>query len=104
MTTRTRGGWYSDFFAHNGFRTAAAADGLAALSLAKSLDPDVIVLDIHMPRLDGIGALKLMRRHEPLRNTPVVVLTLYDFHETEALAAGATALARQTVHAGVVAR
>lgn len=83
---------YSSFFIANGFRTATAANGLAALDLARQLRPAIIVLDIHMPTLNGIGALKLMRQHPPLQHTPMLMLTAYDFNEEDALAAGATAV------------
>jgi CheY-like chemotaxis protein len=84
---------YAGFFRANGFRTTEAANGLIAVELAKQLRPAFIVLDIRMPRLDGIAALKLIRRHEPLRTTPILVLTSFDFHEAEALGLGADATA-----------
>src|SRR5579862_1316607 len=83
---------YTSFFQANGFRTAEAADGLAAVELAKQLQPALIVLDIRMPRLDGIAALTLIRRHQPLRTTPILMLTSFDFHEAEARRGGATAV------------
>jgi CheY-like chemotaxis protein len=83
---------YAEFFADNGFRTADAADGVTAVALIKALRPDVIVLDIRMPRLDGIRALKVIRNQPQLRDTPILVLTSFDFYETEAVAAGATAV------------
>jgi CheY-like chemotaxis protein len=83
---------YADFFAAKGFRVAQAIDGLAAIDLAKRLHPTLIVLDIRMPKMDGISALKLLRRHQQLRHTPILVLTSYDLHDTEAIAAGASAV------------
>lgn len=49
-----------------------AADGLEALEQVKKLDPDVITLDIEMPRLDGLGALERIMKEHP---TPVVMVS-----------------------------
>ena len=43
----------------------AAADGLEAIELADELDPDAVVLDLHMPRLDGVTAAARLRRDHP---------------------------------------
>jgi DNA-binding NarL/FixJ family response regulator len=42
-----------------------AADGLAAIELAERLDPDAVVLDLHMPLLDGVTAAARLRRDHP---------------------------------------
>lgn len=68
-----------------------AADGLEAVELAARLDPHVVLMDIRMPRLDGIGATRrLMARGSAAR---VVVLTTFDLDEYvyAALRAGASA-------------
>ncbi len=51
-----------------------ADDGDKAVSLARSLDPDLMFLDIKMPRMDGLEALRLMNREDA---RPVVVLTAF---------------------------
>jgi DNA-binding NarL/FixJ family response regulator len=45
--------------------TGVAADGLAAIELAEGLDPDAVVLDLHMPLLDGVTAAARLRRDHP---------------------------------------
>jgi two-component system chemotaxis response regulator CheB len=42
-----------------------AADGLAAIELADELAPDAVVIDLHMPRLDGVTAVARLRRDHP---------------------------------------
>ena len=42
-----------------------AADGLAAIELADELSPDAVVIDLHMPRLDGVTAVARLRRDHP---------------------------------------
>lgn len=43
----------------------AAADGAEAVDLAERLGPDAVVLDVHMPRLDGVSAAAQLRRNHP---------------------------------------
>ncbi len=62
-----------------GFEVATAADGQQALALAESFRPDLILLDVMMPGLDGFGVVRRMR--ESGRRTPVLFLTARDAPE-----------------------
>jgi DNA-binding NarL/FixJ family response regulator len=66
-----------------------AADGLRAVTLATELAPDVILMDIRMPRMDGIEATRRLARDSAVQ---VLMLTTYDLDEYvfEALRAGAS--------------
>ena len=68
-----------------------AADGVDALTMCRELRPDVALVDIRMPRLDGIQAARRISADPQLR-TAVVMLTTFDAdeHVVEALRAGAT--------------
>lgn len=55
------------FLAENGAEVAVAADGLAAMALARSQSPDVLLLDIALPGLDGIAVAERLRRDGPGR-------------------------------------
>src|SRR5262249_2884513 len=44
-----------------------ALDGLDAIELADELEPDAVVIDLHMPRLDGVTAVASLRRDQPSR-------------------------------------
>ena len=57
---------------NEGFRVEAAYDGGQALEKAKSLRPDLIVLDIMMPELDGLSVCKELRKTS---NVPIIILT-----------------------------
>src|SRR4051794_39261851 len=51
----------------------AAADGLAAIELTETLDPDAVVIDLHMPLLDGVSAVARLRSDHP--NLCLIALT-----------------------------
>ncbi|MFE2011369.1 response regulator [Streptomyces sp. NPDC059491] len=69
-----------------------AANGKEAVELARSARADLVVMDIRMPELDGIGATRLIAADEDLAGVKVLVLTTYDTdeHVMEALRAGAS--------------
>lgn len=56
-----------------GYRVAVASDGVVGLSLARSLLPDLILLDIHVPQLDGLQVLAALREDETTDHMPVVI-------------------------------
>lgn len=66
-----------------------AVDGKEAVQLAASVQPDVILMDVQMPRLDGIQATQRIKQCWPA--IKVIVLTMYMTYQAAALAAGADA-------------
>lgn len=68
----------------------AAPDGRQAVSLARQLQPDVVLMDIRMPLLDGIGATRQLKAEDPAPQ--VLVLTTFDLDDYvyDALRAGAS--------------
>lgn len=58
-----------------GFETIQAEDGIEGLEVLEQSNPDVIVTDINMPRLDGFGFIEGVRRNEKYRAIPILVLT-----------------------------
>jgi DNA-binding response OmpR family regulator len=63
----------ADLLAEEGYDATVAADGEEATGLLASWHPDLVVTDLEMPRLDGRGLLKRVRRLQP--GTPVIVLS-----------------------------
>jgi CheY-like chemotaxis protein len=59
-----------------GFQVATAQDGLEAMRQLTTLAaPDLIVLDLMLPKLNGTDLLKFIRSHEKLKNIPVIMLS-----------------------------
>jgi two-component system cell cycle response regulator DivK len=58
-----------------GYEVFEAGNGLEALRHAREFRPDLIILDLHMPGLDGFGVIEELRRDEDLAATPVMALT-----------------------------
>ncbi len=60
---------------NTGYEVSEAGDGHEAVQIALQIQPDLILLDLQMPNLDGYGALKLIRSDPRLAKLPVVALT-----------------------------
>lgn len=65
----------STVFRHEGFVILAARDGAEALEVTRREHPDVVILDVVMPRVDGWQALKTLKGEAGVRDIPVVMLT-----------------------------
>jgi CheY-like chemotaxis protein len=59
----------------DGYRVAVASNGVSGLQMARSLMPDVILLDVHLPQLDGLQLLSALREDEGTRDLSVVVFS-----------------------------
>ncbi|HEY3507309.1 MAG TPA: response regulator transcription factor [Actinocatenispora sp.] len=83
---------------------ATAADGEAAVAAVAAYDPDVVLMDLRMPRCDGVAATRIVRRDHP--RSQVVVLTTYADDESvlAALRAGARGYLTKDAGAEEVAR
>ena len=66
---------YGAKFEREGFRVVVAEDGLVALKILPTTKPDIIVLDLMMPKLNGVDVLKYIRSHSALKATPVIILS-----------------------------
>ena len=59
----------------NGYAVETAADGEEGLAKARELQPDLILLDIMMPKLDGISVVRMLKADDTLRSIPVILVT-----------------------------
>ncbi len=71
------------------YRFEEAADGVESLDRARELRPDLVILDLMLPRMSGVEVLAELRGDTAIRDTPVVVITAWTHAQQAALAAGA---------------
>jgi DNA-binding response OmpR family regulator len=70
-------------FQSSGYRVSTATDGVIAWQQYEQQRPDLLVLDLNLPRMSGFRLLELVRSES---NLPVLILTAYDFAEAEEVA------------------
>lgn len=61
----------------SGYRVVTATDGEEAIKVAALTHPDLILMDISMPGLDGLGATRKIREHPTLRPVPIIAVTAF---------------------------
>jgi len=66
---------YKSKFEADGFEILIAADGADGLEAAKKEKPDLVMLDIIMPRMDGFSVLAELKKSQKTKNIPVIMLT-----------------------------
>ena len=71
-----------------GYEVLAARDGHEAVQQAKDHCPDIILMDVGLPQMDGLEATRLIKSTEHCIDTPVIALTAYRDLREKALAAG----------------
>ena len=74
----------------NGMEVRTAKDGIEALEVLQDHIPDVVLLDIEMPRMDGFEVATQMRHHSVLKNVPIIMITSRtgDKHKERAMSIG----------------
>ena len=70
----------------NGYETISAKHGLEALRLIREEKPDLVILDINMPQLDGFAVIEKLRNEN--NNVPVIVLTARDQRDDKSIGFG----------------
>lgn len=66
-----------------GFKVLKAENGEKGIETAKEYKPDLVLLDIMMPKMDGLETVELIRKDEELKRTPVIFLTARSDEKTE---------------------
>ena len=82
---------YSTYLRSRGCDVSVATDGGTAVEKADSLWPDVIVMDLSMPRVDGWEAIRRLRRSSWTQATPIVAISAVPMSRESALEAGCDA-------------
>ena len=65
-----------------GYRVLEAVNGQEAVEIAKTEHPDLILMDLDLPILDGIGATQHLRQHDATKSVPIVAVTAYPMSYT----------------------
>ncbi|MEM8533800.1 MAG: response regulator [Chloroflexota bacterium] len=65
------------FFEQQNFAITLASDGLDAVAKAHDTNPDIILMDIQMPRATGIDAVRMLRNEEQFKHLPIIAVTAY---------------------------
>lgn len=77
------------WFERRGFRVIEAENGVQAISLAQSETPDLIIMDVQMPQLDGLAATRQIRSFKALGSVPIVAVSAYGAEQFRELALAA---------------
>lgn len=64
-----------DFLEGEGYQVVTAGDGQAAIDIAHKEKPDLVVLDLMMPKMDGFMVSKMLKMDPAFKNVPIVILT-----------------------------
>lgn len=68
-----------------GFEVTLFSDGPSALEQIEAVDPQLVILDMMMPKMTGVEILQELRAREPFKTTPVIIMTAKaQSHEVEA--------------------
>lgn len=80
----------AQYFDFHGYRVATAKDGVEAVERAGELLPDVILMDLRLPRMDGLEATRRIKQDERTNAIPVIALTAHALESTheQAIEAG----------------
>ena len=66
---------YAEYLQYSGFRVAEARNGNEAVAQARSLKPDLILMDLSLPGMDGWEATRVLKADDETRHIPIVALT-----------------------------
>ena len=68
---------FRDLLQRIGYETIEATDGEQGVELARARNPDLILMDIMMPKMDGIEATRILKADTATKNIPIIALTSY---------------------------
>lgn len=88
---------YAALLFYNGFDVLEATDGQDAIRMAKSEQPDVILMDVRLPTLNGLLATEILRATPETRSIPVICMTGFDLSRERAEESGCRQLLRKPI-------
>lgn len=87
-----------------GFQVLLAVNGLEAVEVARRDCPDLILMDVMMPTLDGLEATRRIRDFPATRHIPIITLTALDQARERAIEAGANDFLAKPINSGALFR
>ena len=91
------------YFQNQGYEVVEASDGYDAVEKAIQHRPDLVIMDMAMPMMDGVNSTRTMRLHEDLKEIPIVCLTAFgSFYAPRALDAGCNGILHKPVDFGLL--
>jgi CheY-like chemotaxis protein len=89
------------YFEKGGYEVVEAADGYDAVQKALETLPDLVIMDMAMPMMDGVNSTRTMRQHDELSETPILCLTAFgSFYDPRARDAGCNDVIHKPVDFG----
>ena len=91
---------FSDFLSAHGYRVSTTSDGLEAIKLARDEQPDLILMDIRLPKISGFDVTRLLKQDNQTKAIPVIAVTAFATpgDETTALESGCAAYITKPVN------
>ncbi len=84
---------FSDLLQTKGHHITECLEGTAALDLAKTIKPDLVLMDIQMPKISGLAVIEQIRRTPEIADTPIIAISAFAMKsdEEKIMASGANA-------------
>lgn len=88
------------FLEANGYKVLEATNGEESVEMAVREGPDMVLMDLGLPRTDGLSAVAAIREHDELAGVPILIVSAYDSLEyrTEAISAGCSGYVTKPVN------
>jgi len=77
-----------DYLTHMGYCVSSLTDGSEFFSILAQFRPDLILLDLKLPNIDGFALLQQLRQHQDCCHIPVIVVSAYAFNKDQQKALG----------------
>jgi CheY-like chemotaxis protein len=68
---------YSDYLQTNSYRVVVARDGLETLAVARKNEPNLMLIDVQMPKMSGLEVMRQLRTEERFADVPIIALTAH---------------------------